>query len=593
MRNSKLYEDLSILFKRSRSILVLVIVIFLTLVVFLWKLQILDYRKYLERSEANRIREVVVPAQRGLITDRDGRILAKNVASFRVSFIRENCADIDESCLKISRLLDLTPEQIRARIRKYESIQSFKPVVIKGDLTAQEIARIEAYKLEMPELILQAEPKREYPFTTFASHVLGYLQEISIEELRSGYLKKGGVENLIGKTGLEKQYEEMLAGDEGRILHIVDSVGREKGILFDQEPEPGENIRLTIDYDLQSKAEDLLKGKEGVIILLSPKTGQVLCMASYPGFDPNGFIRRFSPEEWNDIIERKDFPLENRAIRGLYSPGSIFKLTMALTALDMQVVNEWTSFFCDGEVYIYGHPFSCWFEEGHGATNIFSSIQHSCNIYYYQLGRRIDIEDIARYARELGLGALTGIDLPNEKSGLVPDRAWKKKSRNAPWYPGETISVSIGQGPVLVTPLQIACHTAILANRGKKITPHLLLSEDGQEDFSLNIKASLFEKVIKGMWQAVNSGGTARAAHVDGSQICGKTGSTQLVSRETAEKGDKTRKEYMTHSWFTGFAPRNDPKVVVTVIVEYGGMGGETAAPLAKEMFELFGKKYD
>jgi penicillin-binding protein 2 len=604
MENNKIYEDLSPIIRRTQKAFILVELLFIFLVFYFWKVQILEYKKFLDQSEANRIREVILPSPRGLILDRDGVILADNEASFAVSIVRENCKDYDKSCQDIARLLDVEEDVIRERIKKYEKWPLFRPIVIKDNLSPKEVALIEARKLELPSLVIKAEPKRFYPFKNFAAHVLGYLQELSPEEIESDRYAGRRLGELVGKTGIEKVCEDKLVGTDGEKIEIVDSLGRSKGEVTRHEPKKGQNVRLTLDFGLQQKAEELLEGREGAVIVLDARSGEILALASYPDFDPNRFINRFTPEEWLNLINSPEFPLENRAIRGLYSPGSIFKLTMALGALDLGVITDRTTFFCPGKVNIYGHPFSCWFEQGHGSMDVYNGIRQSCNIYFYQLGKKMGIEDISRYARRLGLGRKTGIDLPGEKGGLVPDPQWKKEVKGEPWYPGETISVSIGQGPILVTPLQIAVQTAIIANRGYKVTPHLLISgsspylqQDEQAHLThrdtVEIDKSVFEKVIKGMWKAVNEQGTGRAARISGFDVCGKTGSTQLISSSEAEKLEEQKEEVKTHSWFTGFAPRDNPEVVITVLVEYGGMGGATAAPLARRLFDLYREKYD
>jgi len=601
MKNGKIYEDLSLIGGRAHKTFNVFVVLFIILLLCFWKIQILDHEKYWKKSEANRVREIVLPAQRGLITTRNSEIIANNIASFKVSIIRENCKNIDESCQKIAQLLNLEVSVLKERINRYESLPAFVPIVVKDNLSRKEVSIVESRRLEFPELIIQAEPKRYYPYGIFASHVIGYLQEPSLEEIKMDIYREMRLGDLVGKIGIEKEYEAKLKGEEGRVIEIVDSLGKKKDEIARLEPLKGQNIMLTLDFDLQKKAEELLEGNEGSIVILDPRTGEILALASYPNFDPNKFINRFTPTEWIDLINNPEFPLENRAIRGLYSPGSIFKLVMALAALDLNIITDRTLFFCSGNIVIYGHPFSCWFKPGHGNIDLYNGIRHSCNIYFYQLGKRLGIEEISVYARMLGYGMKTGIDLSGEKDGLVPDPDWKERVRNAPWYPGETISVSIGQGPLLTTPLQVACHTAIIANRGRKITPHLLMSDnsisserEGQEwvpdKMLIKIKKSVFEKVIKGMWKAVNENGTARAARIDGYDVCGKTGSTQTVSKETSEKLEK---EVKTHSWFTGFAPKSDPKVVITVLVEYGGLGGATAAPIANKLFDLYRKKYD
>lgn len=603
MKNNKVYEDLILVLRRSKKIFIFIQVLTVFLLLNFWKIQVLDHKKYWEQSEANRMRKIVLPSQRGLIKDRGETILADNKASFKVSIIRENCEDYDKSCRKISRLLKIEEDVLKERIKRYESFPVFKPIVIKENLSFEEVTLIEARKLEFPELFLQAEPKRFYPFGSLAAHALGYIQELSGEEVKNSLYQQRRLGDLIGKTGVEKVYEATLVGTDGEALEIVDSMGRSKGEIAKREPEKGQNITLTLDYALQEKVEELLEGREGAVVMMDPQTGEILALASYPIFDPNKFIDRFTPEEWLDLVNSPEFPLENRAIRGQYAPGSIFKLVIDLGALELGLVDEETTFTCKGKIEIYNEPFTCWVEKGHGEMNLIQAIRNSCNIYHYQVGKKMGIDEISRYAKMLGFGAKTGIDLPGEKTGLVPDPQWKREVRKERWQPGETISVSIGQGPLLVTPLQVALYTSIIANRGRKVTPHLLNSQSltGKRVLSerdaVEIEPSTFETIIQGMWEVVNNGGTGWAANVKGFDICGKTGSTQLISTEKDEKKkeeeEEEEEETKTHSWFTGFAPRDNPKIVVTVIIEYGGMGGATAAPLARKLFNSYRRKYD
>jgi penicillin-binding protein 2 len=406
--------------------------------------------------------------------------------------------------------------------------------------------------------------------------------------------------DLVGRTGVEREYEPQLTGVNGKLIDIVDSQGRTRGLASRVEPIAGGDLGLTLDFDIQRKASELLDGREGAIIVMDPRNGDVLALASYPTYDPNKFITRFTPQEWMALMNRPDHPLENRVIRGQYSPGSIFKLTMAAGGLKSGAIVESTTFFCPGAAVFYGRPFACWMKGGHGVLNLTGAIQNSCNVYFYNVGRRLGVDRIAEAAEALGLGeAKTGIDLPGEKGGVIPSEAWSQSVRKSPWYPGETISVAIGQGPVLVTPIQVAVHTAILANRGKKPVPHLLKSGgpvtearsgSGSGPLPADISAGIYETVVNGMWKCVNEGGTGKGAKVEGFDVCGKTGSTQILGRETAER---LGRKVMPHSWFTGFAPRDNPRVVVTVLVEFGGMGGATAAPLAKELFAIYKEKYD
>ena len=600
MEKYKFYEDLSLILSRTNKVFAVVSLLILVLVFFCWKVQILDYKKYWNLAEANRTRESVIIAPRGLITDRNDIILAENSASFNASIIRENCRDYDRSLGEIGQLLEVAPEDLKTRIAKFESLPLFWPIVVKDNLDVKDVSRIESRRLELPELTVEIDPRRYYPFGSLAAHVIGYMQELSEAELKSEAYPEKSLGDMIGRTGVERQYESALVGSDGRRLEIVDSQGRSRGETSRQEPTPGHDLQLTLDFDLQQRATQLLEGREGAIIVLDPRNGEVLALASFPTYDPNKFITRFSPQEWMDLISRADHPLENRAIRGLYAPGSLFKLTMALGALNSGLISEQTSFFCAGSANFYGRPFNCWQRGGHGTLSLADAIRFSCNVYFYNVGRRMGIDRIAEHAKLLGLGEKTGIDIPGEKEGLVPTPEWSRSTRKSDWYPGETISVSIGQGPLVVTPLQVAVHTAIIANRGRGVVPHLLKSSDSPQvqpsgaasssPAAEKIKADLFDKVIRGMWKSANEEGTGRGAKVKDFDVCGKTGSTQLVSRERAEKLGRTLK---THSWFTGFAPRDNPRVVVTVLVEYGGMGGATAAPLAGQLFSLYKEKND
>ncbi len=464
----------------------------------------------------------------------------------------------------------------------------------------KDVSRIESRRLELPELIVETDPRRYYPFGSLAAHVIGYMQELTGQELKSDAYPERNLGDMVGRTGVEREYESLLVGVDGWRLEIVDSQGRSRGETSRSEPAPGRDIKLSLDFDLQQRATQLLEGREGAIIVLDPRSGEVLALASFPTYDPNKFITRFSPQEWMELINREDHPLENRAIRGLYSPGSLFKLTTALGALNAGLISEQTSFFCPGSANFYGRSFNCWQRGGHGTLSLTDAIRYSCNVYFYNVGRRMGIDRISHYAKLLAIGQRTGIDLPGEKEGLVPSQEWSRNTRKSDWYPGETISVSIGQGPLVVTPLQIAVHTALIANRGHGIVPHLLepsVSGQGQPSATAansraaeEIGVKVFDTVIRGMWKSVNEGGTGRGAKVDGFDVCGKTGSTQLIGRERAQRLGKVIK---THSWFTGFAPRDNPQVAVTVLVEFGGMGGATAAPLARELFSLFKEKHD
>ncbi|MDH7493571.1 MAG: penicillin-binding protein 2 [Candidatus Saccharicenans sp.] len=591
---ARIYEDLTIAIRRSKVALMVLAALLLLVLIFYWKIQVLDHQKYWKMAEANRIREFPLSAPRGLILDRQKVILAENAPSFKVSLVREAVSDYERTLQELSQLLGLSQEDLKKRIDRYRFLPAFEPIVIKDNLKLEEVSIIEARKDEFPEIKLEVEPKRFYPFAQTGAHLIGYLQEVSVDELRTQPEKRWRAGEMVGKAGLEKQYNDHLAGREGKVQEMVDSLGRPWAEISRTEPLPGRNLELTIDFDLQKKAEELLQGREGAIVVLDPRSGDCLAWASSPSYDPNRFISRFTSDEWLAIVNDPGKPLENRIIRGLYSPGSTFKIVMALAALKEGVITENSTFFCSGSIEIYNKEFACWFKPGHGLLNLPEAIKNSCNVYFYQLGRRLDIDTIAAYARMMGLGQKTEIDLPGEKEGLVPSTDWKRKFLRQTWFPGETISVAIGQGPLLVTPLQIAYLTSLVANRGKKIRPHLVKSPDHQDGASrIYLPESIIEKVVEGMWRSVNAQGTGQGAFQPGFDICGKTGSTQLISRETAvklvQRGVELKK---THSWFTGFAPRQNPEIVVTVLVEFGGMGGQTAAPLAGQIFKAYREKY-
>ncbi len=591
MYGEKIYEDLGPLQKRAMLVWSLVAIVFLVLVLAYWKIQVLDTARYMARAEANRTRSVAVQAPRGILTDRGGKIiLADNRASFKASLIRENSRDLDASVAAASSLLSLPPAVIRERIAKYAGEPAFRPIVIKDELTLEEVALIETRKGDRPELIIETEPKRTYPFGDLAAHALGYMQELTPEELAGTY-KGRRPGDMVGRTGIEAAYDAALTGKDGQVVEVVDSQGRKQSELVSAAPEAAPRMRLSLDYDLQAKAQELLKDKEGAIVVLSPKTGEVLALASFPTYDPNKFINRFTPEDWTGLADNPDRPLLNRAVQGLYSPGSTFKMVMAVAALREGVITPASAFFCGGETEIYGNVFHCM--GAHGTLALPDAIRYSCNIYFYNLGRLLGIEAIAKDAGLMGLGRRTGLDIPGEKEGLVPSPEWKKRVRKAAWYAGETISVAIGQGPLQVTPLQMATVTALVANRGRAIRPHLAITETAEAPTPVpGLEPAALESVAEGMWRSVNAEGTGRGARIEGFDICAKTGSTQTVSTETAERISPPSRARKTHSWFTGFAPRRDPEIVVTVLIEFGGHGGVAAAPVARELFDLYRTKY-
>ena len=592
MPEDRIYEDLTVVRRRANAVFWIFAVLTFLALSYYWNVQILEHRKYLDMAEANRTRSRVLAAPRGLILDRDKTILADNTAAFKVSLVRESVKDEAASYVAISRLLGIDEQTLRDRVALHKDLPLFEPIVIADGLTSENVAPLESRRLELPELLVESEPQRIYRSGTLAAHILGYLQEQTAEEIRARPERPTRPGELVGKSGIERVYDDVLRGDDGLAIEVVDSLGRVRNEKARQSPVQGDDVILTIDRELQAEAERSLEGREGVIVALDPMTGEVLALASSPTFDPNRFITRFTPKEWTDLISDPTSPLENRAIRGLYAPGSIFKLVMSMAGLTFGYVNPANTVYCSGSTQIYGAVRHCWYEPGHGAMNLSDAIKNSCNIYFYSLGRRMGINQIALAASRLGLGRTTGIDLVGEKEGLVPSSDWKQAALKEPWFPGETISVAIGQGQLQVTPAQIALLTSLVAARGVPVRPRLVSNVPAAVDPAPQadslFKESAFEQIIAGMWRSVNDGGTGAAARVDGFDVCGKTGSTQTMSRESAERLARAGRVIKTHSWFSGFAPRVGPRIVVTVLVEFGGGGGATAAPVAGRIFALW-----
>jgi penicillin-binding protein 2 len=602
MPEERIYEDLTLVRRRARIVFWIVAALGGFVLAYFWKVQVLDHAKYLKLAEANRTRVRPLAAPRGLILDRNDVILADNRASFKVSLVRESMTDPAASFAAVSRLLGLDEKTLRERVDLHKDLPLFEPIVVADGLDSDAIVPIESRRREFRELVVEAEPQRHYPNGSRAAHVLGYLQERTPEEVRSGSAKMR-VGEMVGRTGVERQYDDILRGEDGSVIEVVDSLGRVQSEQGHNYPTQGRTVKLTIDDRLQEIAEQALEDREGVVIALDPRKGEILALASHPTYDPNRFISRFTPAEWSELITDPLSPLENRAIRGLYAPGSIFKLVMAVGGLGGGYVTPAETVYCSGAMEIYGALRHCWFAPGHGSMDLVDAIKNSCNIYFYQLGRRMGIEPIAAAAASLGLGRKTGIDLQGEKEGLVPNTAWKKRTSGQDWYPGETISIAIGQGQLQVTPMQIAMLTARIAMKGENLpAPHLFLSRSDVASPELGRTASaadagpgrapfgeaVFERVIAGMWKSANDGGTGQGARVEGFDVCGKTGSTQTMSRESAAKLAQAGHEVKTHSWFSGFAPRDNPRIVVTVLVEFGGGGGATAAPVAAKIFAKY-----
>jgi penicillin-binding protein 2 len=556
-----------------------------------WFVQIVQGDYYRLLAENNRLRKLPIQAPRGLIFDRDGRLLVENVPSYNLMLDRSRSLDLPRGLAFAARVLGREPAELAAVLARYRGVPDFKPVLLAENLTLSQVAGIGAAGLEYPEFEVEVQHLRLYRHGAQTAHVLGYLGEVSQAEVDAseGRLTPG---DLVGKKGIERTYDALLRGRDGERVVVVDSRGELLQEYGNNPAVPGKNLELTLDLGLQQEAARLLDGPEkvGAIVAMDPRNGEILAMVSSPSFNPNLFARRLQVEDWKALIDNPYHPLQNRALQNTYSPGSVFKIVMATAGLSERVVNEHDRAFCPGSTVIYGHRFRCWRPGGHGSVDMHLALKLSCDVYFYHLGQKLGIERIAKYARLFGFESPAGIDIEGEKKGLVPDPAWSLAVRKMPWYPGETISVAIGQGPVLLTPLQMAEMLAIVANGGFKVRPHLIKGLALPEPERIPLDPHALEVVRRGLWAVVNEpGGTAYGtARVPGAEIAGKTGTVQVIAQAQRTEARALPFALRDHGWFSSFAPADDPKIVVVVFAEHGGSGSRGAAPIAQALYEKY-----
>ena len=568
-------------------------VVFLALFGVYWVLQVLRGDEFARQAENNRERSVPVTAPRGLILDRNGVAMAENEPSFALLLYRRETRDLDGSLQFIAALLGRSRDDLLKKVERDRTNYDFVPVLLEENLTLAEVGAIEARTLEHPEFVVQTSERRTYKNGTVAAHALGQLGEVSQIQLArmSGRVRPG---EAVGQKGVEAAYQDLLAGSSGARTFIIDSYGRETAELERVEPVPGNTLYLTIDLGLQQIAEEYFASRVGAAVALDPKTGEILAFVSSPSVDPNLFTRRVSRKEWAEILEDPDHPLNDRVLQNLYSPGSVWKAFAAYGILK-RGIDPSERVHCSGAATFYGRSFRC--HGVHGSVDLATALQVSCDVYFYTMGKRLGIDELAEAGHAFGFGRPTGIDLSHEKVGIVPSNAWSLSVRKHPWYPGETISAVIGQGPVLVSPLQMSRAFAALANAdGALPTPHLFhIGENFRsgERFiyrppvkeSVPFPPGVRETIVEGLWRVVNvPGGTAYASRVAGLDNCGKTGSVQVVGQKDTKKAHLLSYELKDHGWFAGFAPRSDPKIVVVVFVEHGEHGASAAAPLAAKL---------
>jgi penicillin-binding protein 2 len=582
-------------YQRLNMLSLPILLVFIAMGARLWQLQIIRGSEFALKAEQNRVRTIQVVAPRGTIVDRFNNTLVENRPSFNILLYRESVKDFAGTSDFIIEKLKVRPDDLTARLRRNKASGLYRPIVIKEDVGIDDISIIEAHRRDHPELQLGPVPRRLYRYGKNAAHLLGYVGEVSEDELANNVFPGCRTGDLVGKSGLERMYNKCLPGEDGKRQVLVDSLGREVGLLEEQDSIVGGEVQVTLELELQTVAENLLQGKVGVIAAMDPRNGEILVMASSPSFDPNNFSTRISEEDWNLLVNDPDRPLQNRAIQNSYSPGSIFKLIMAEAALEEGLVPDGTRVFCSGAAVFYNRLFHCASKTGHGYLGLEGAITHSCNIFFYEMGRRMGISRIAQHAHALGLGERTGIDLPGERSGVMPSPEWKLQSRGSKWFAGETISVAIGQGAVSTTPLQILRAASAIAMDGKLATPHVLLRADKPldnppvwETHQLPVEHESLQRIREGMWGSVNSYGTGHNASLPGLDICGKTGTVQVISNEGKKEIKRTDEDLEDHSWFVGFANKDNPEIAVVVFIEHGGKGGIAAAPIAREIFRAY-----
>ncbi len=568
----------------------------------LWRLQVLGAETYRQLAEQNRIRKVPVLAARGKLFDRQGRLLVDNYPSVSCFLVREQNRDVDADLPLIARGLDLDLDQLRATLDRYRATPHYQPIPIKEDLTADEQAFVEAHRNELPELETIDVERRLYPPDGFAAHLIGYVGEVSEDDLNNPRYAADEPGDVVGKAGVEETYDELLRGQDGSRDIIVDSRGREVGYLRTQRAIPGQDLRLTIDIDIQRAAELALGDRDGAVVAMDPRTGEILAMVSHPSYDPNAFAAGISRAAWSKLIGDPDHPLMNRAIQAQLAPGSTFKILMSLAGLQ-EGVAQTMHVFCNGGATFYGHFYAC--DRRHGMVDIEHAIPWSCDTFFYTLANRLGIDTIARYAKSVGLGERTGIDLPNEAAGLMPSAEWKLRTYHEKWFAGETISVGIGQGAIEATPIQLARMIAGIASDGHFVRPHvvdpdqlppqfrqaILDSFPGSGVATVPISPENWMIITNGMAGATDPtmGGTASASHLEGVDFAGKTGSAQVASHAAIQRlgGGK---QFLPNGWFVGVIPRRNPQFVVAVLWEHGDWGSN-AARLAAQVATVYVNK--
>src|SRR5438270_6945268 len=587
---------------RLMAVQYIILVVFLILAYGLWSLQVMQSDKYANLAEKNRIRTVDILAPRGKILDREGRVIVDNYPSFSALLLRDSARDLYADADLIARGLHMEPGEVKERIRKFASMPQYKPIFLKDDITPNELAFIESHRNELPELDTIMAHRRLYPRKGFMAHLVGYVGEVSEDMLNQPQWEFYSPGDVVGKSGVELQYNQSLMGKNGSRRDLVNSRGREVSRLDETPAVPGKPLKLTLDVDLQIAAEEALEGKNGAVVAMDPRTGEILAMVSRPTFNPNNFAIRISRDDWNKLVNDENHPLLNKAIQAQLAPGSVFKIIMATAGLQ-EGVAQTLHVNCGGGATFYGRYFKCWVmgeHRVHGPVEIRKAIYQSCDVFFYTLAEKLGIERIAKYATMFGLGQKTGVDLPQEARRVMPSEKWKNRNIKQKWYAGETISVGIGQGAVAVTPIQLARAIGAIASGGVLRRPHITNPTDlppnvipasaTSDEVKVSIDPKNWEIITDAMANVVNPGGTAALSHLQGIDFAGKTGSAQTISNALKAKlGAMGKSKFKDNGWFAGVEPRRNPEIVVCALLEegeHGYLAARTAAQVIKAYVE-------
>jgi penicillin-binding protein 2 len=587
---------------RLTAVQYIVLAIFLFLAYGLWRLQVMQSDMYASLAEKNRVRNVPILAPRGKILDREGRIIVDNYPSFTALLLRDSSRDLSADADLIAQGLHLDAKEVKDRIRHFSSMPQYQPIYLKDDITPDELAFVESHRNELPELDTIVAHRRLYPRNGFMAHLIGYVGEVSEEMLNQARWEFYNPGDVVGKSGIELEYNQILMGKNGSRRAVVNSHGREVGKLDETPAEAGKQLKLTVDLDLQIAAEQALGDKNGAIVAMDPRNGEILAMVSRPTFDPNDFAVRVSRDQWSKLVNDDDHPLLNKAIQAQLAPGSTFKIIMATAGLQEGIAQD-LHVICNGGAVFYGRYFKCWVtaeHRSHGLVDISKGIYQSCVVFFYTLAEKLGIDRIAKYATLFGLGQKTGIDLPQEASGVMPSEEWKIRNFKQKWYAGETISVGIGQGAVAVTPMQLARAIGAIASGGTMVRPHLanprelpgniIPASNTPDQVKIPIDPNNWTIITDAMANVPTPLGTAGSAHLQGIDFAGKTGSAQTVSNALKAKTANGKSKFKDNAWFVGVTPRRNPEIVVAVLFE-GGEHGQFAARIAAQVVKAYVEK--